>query len=231
MSRTLRVTVGSGERLSGIDLGTLNLDLSQMQPAAVAAWALSRSARPMVTTSFGLHAAAMLHLVSRIRTGVPVVWIDTGFNTTDTYRHAELLARAFSLDLRIYAPDVTRARLEATLGGVPSPDAADRHAAFSTDIKLRPFERALTDLNPDLWLTGIRREETDWRRTQNIVTRSDGGLLRVAPFFNLSEAELETYMRRHSLPFGDPLHYDPVKAAPHRECGLHQRWSDASMNQ
>ncbi|HEX9583081.1 MAG TPA: phosphoadenosine phosphosulfate reductase family protein [Gammaproteobacteria bacterium] len=136
MSRAFHVTAESGERLWGVDPGTLNLELSQMQPAAVAAWALSRS---------------------------------------------------------------------------------DLHGGF------RCAQPTLQDLNPDLWLTGIRREETVWRRTQNIVTRSDDGLLRVAPFFNLSEAELEAYMRRHSLPFGDPFHYDPVKAAPHRECGLHQR--------
>lgn len=209
------------------DLYPINLELSAKAPDVIAAWALERAERPMVTTSFGVHSAAMLHLTARLRPDVAVVWIDTGFNTPDTYRHAELLTRALKLNLRVYAPDLTRARVEATLGGVPTPDDAGRHESFSLNVKLRPFERALRELEPDVWLTGIRAEETDWRRQQTMVARGPGGILKVAPFFAVTEAEVETYMRRFSLPFGDPLHYDPVKALPHRECGLHGRWNAA----
>lgn len=199
----------------------MNSRLRHEAPETVARWALGNSLRPMVTTSFGLHAAAMLHLATRIRPDVLVVWIDTGFNTPDTYRHADLLTRLFKLDLKVYAPDLTRARIESAMGGVPTPEADERHAAFAHDVKLRPFQRALADLKPDLWLTGIRAEETGWRREQTMISRGPGGVLKVAPFLWYSEGEVDTYMRRFSLPFGDPLHYDPVKAAPHRECGLH----------
>lgn len=209
------------------DLHAVNLELAGKTPEAIAAWALERAVRPMVSTSFGVHAAAMLHLTTRLRSDVPVVWVDTGFNTADTYRHADLLTRALKLDLRVYAPDLTRARLEAAMGGVPSPDDSTRHQTFSVDVKLRPFERALTELKPDVWLTGIRAEETDWRRQQATVTRGPNGILKAAPFFAFTEAEVETYMRRYSLPFGDPLHYDPAKAQLHRECGLHGRWNAA----
>lgn len=208
-------------------LHAVNLQLAGKSPEFVASWALHRAMRPLVTTSFGIHAAAMLHLTTRLRADVPVVWIDTGFNTPDTYRHAELLVRALKLDLRVYAPDLTRARLEATLGGVPAPEDSSRHQTFSADIKLRPFERALEELKPDVWLSGIRAEETEWRRQQSAVTWGPGGTLKVAPFFAATEAEVEAYMRRFSLPFGDPLHYDPVKARPHRECGLHGSWNAA----
>jgi phosphoadenosine phosphosulfate reductase len=209
------------------DLHVVNRELAGMPPEAIASWALDRAERPVVTTSFGMHAAAMLHLTARLRGDVPVVWVDTGFNTPDTYRYAELLVRALRLDLRVYAPDLTRARLEAALGGVPAPEDSARHQTFSADIKLRPFERALDELEPDVWLTGIRAEETNWRRQQAAVTRGPEGILKVAPFFACTEAEVESYMRRFSLPFGDPLHYDPVKAQPHRECGLHGRWNAA----
>lgn len=219
------------ESSSGIpeigDLHAVNLDLAGKTPEEIGSWALKRALRPMVTTSFGVHSAAMLHLAARRRPGIPVVWVDTGFNTPDTYRHAELLTRALKLDLRVYAPDLTRARLEAALGGVPAPEDSDRHQTFSVDVKLRPFERALTELKPDVWLSGIRAEETDWRRQQATVSRGPNGILKVAPFFASTEAEVETYMRRYSLPLGDPLHYDPAKAKPHRECGLHRRWNPA----
>lgn len=206
----------------GPELGLINRRLCTVHPRAIVAWALERSVRPMVTTSFGLHSAAMLHLVSRQRPDIDVVWIDTGFNTGDTYRHAEILVRSLRLNLRVYAPDLTRARVEAAMGGVPAADQKDAHASFSSDIKLKPFERALSEIRPDVWLTGIRAEETDWRRQLDMVTRDANGVHKVAPFFHFSEAEVEAYMRHHSLPFGDPLHYDPAKTRPHRECGLHR---------
>ncbi len=207
------------------EIERINRELDHLGPESIAAWALNRARRPIVSTSFGLHSAATLHLVTRIRPDILVVWVDTGFNTPDTYRHADALTRALGLDLRIYAPDLTRARVEATMGGVPSPSSADRHAEFSADVKLRPFERALDELQPDVWFTGIRREETEWRKTQSIVSLTDRGILKVAPFFTASEAEVEFYMRRYTLPLGDPLHFDPAKAEPHRECGLHPRSS------
>lgn len=229
--RVMSTSAHSHESTGGFlaigDLHAVNLKLAEKKPEYIAAWALERAARPMVTTSFGVHSAAMLHLASRLRSDVPVVWVDTGFNTPDTYRHAELLSRALKLDLRVYAPDLTRARLEAALGGIPAPEDSDRHQTFSVDVKLRPFERALAEIKPDVWLTGIRAEETNWRRQQATVTRGPNGILKVAPFFAVSEAEVETYMRRYSLPSGDPLHYDPAKAQPHRECGLHGRWNPA----
>lgn len=200
----------------------INSRLRHEPPEKVAEWALARAERPIVTTSFGPLSAAMLHLVLRVEPGVPVVWIDTGWNTADTYRHAELLTRLFDLDLRIYAPDVTRARLETILGEAPSLESVHDHAAFARDVKVRPFERALADLRPDLWLSGIRREETDWRRGKDLVTCGPGGLLKVAPFFEMSEAEVKSYMLRHRIPFGDPAYHDPTKVLPRRECGIHQ---------
>lgn len=32
-------------------------------------------------------------------------------------------------------------------------------------VKLEPFARALEDFQPEVWLTGIRREETELRKS------------------------------------------------------------------
>lgn len=191
-------------------------------PEAIARFAIERARRPMVTTSFGPQAAAMLHLVTRIDPGIPVVWIDTGWNTAETYRFAAGLERRLRLRLHVYAPSLTRARREALDGGPPRPDDERGLRAFAREVKVEPFERAVADLEPDAWLTGIRAEETDWRSTQDIVTRAAQGLLKFAPFFQASHADVQAYLARHALPLGDPAYSDPAKALPHRECGLHR---------
>lgn len=205
-----------------IEHGKINSTLREKSPVQIAEWALGQAKRPIVSTSFGPHAAATLHLVTRIKSDVPVIWIDTGWNTADTYRHADSMSRLLDLDLRVYAPDVTRARFEAIFGGTPSPDSPHRHDAFARDMKLRPFERALSDLRPDVWVTGIRREETNWRQSKDVVTNGPGSVLKVAPFFEKTEHEVESYMHLHRLPFGDPAYHDSTKTFPRRECGLHQ---------
>jgi phosphoadenosine phosphosulfate reductase len=87
-------------------------------------------------------------------------------------------------------------------------------------VKLEPFDRALADFQPEIWLTGLRREETEHRKTLDVVSRDNRGLLKVAPLFYWSDEEIENYMARHNLP--TCRHYfDPTKVHDGRECGLH----------
>ena len=106
------------------------------------------------------------------------------------------------------------------MGGIPLPEDAEKYAWFTRAVKLEPFQRALAEFNPEVWITGIRREETDHRRALDIVSLDPRGIIKVAPFFEFSEADLEAYMVRLGLP--SCRHYfDPTKANQHTECGLH----------
>ena len=71
-----------------------------------------------------------------------------------------------------------------------------------------------------IWLTGIRREETEHRKSLDIVSIDNRGILKVAPIFYWSEDDVEAYMEQHQLP--TCRHYfDPTKVHDGRECGLH----------
>jgi thiol-disulfide isomerase/thioredoxin len=41
----------------------------------------------VLSTSFGIHSAAMLHLVTRVVPDVPVIWVDTGFRSAVCTSH------------------------------------------------------------------------------------------------------------------------------------------------
>ena len=34
----------------------------------------------VMSTSFGIHSAVMLHLVTQIRPSIPIIWIDSGYH-------------------------------------------------------------------------------------------------------------------------------------------------------
>ena len=203
-----------------IDLNSANAALRGASANAIVEWALALGKPTIATTSMGRNAAVMLHLVSSVDAGVPTVWVDTGYNLRDTYVVAERLIRDLALDMRVYSPLMTSERRNAIMGGIPTVDEEERHREFTRQVKLEPFARALADLQPEVWLTGIRREETEHRKSLDIVSVDDRGILKVAPLFYWSEQDVEDYMAMHQLP--TCRHYfDPTKVHDGRECGLH----------
>ena len=203
-----------------LDLDTVNAQLRHADPEHILRWALGLGQRSMATTSFGRNAAALLHMVCAVDSSVPIVWVDTGYNLRDTYLVAEKLIGQLDLNMHIYAPEMTSERRNALLGGVPMVEEEALHGEFTRQVKLDPFARALNDLQPEIWLTGLRREETEHRQSLDIVSRDARGILKVAPIFYWSEQQVDAYMGTHALP--TCRHYfDPTKVHDGRECGMH----------
>ena len=203
-----------------IDLDSVNASLRDASAQEVVQWALAQNVPTIATTSMGRNAALMLHLVSQVDSTVPTIWVDTGYNLRDTYIVAERLIRDLALDMHVYSPLMTSERRNAIMGGIPTIDEEERHTEFTEQVKLEPFNRALQDFQPEIWLTGIRREETEHRKSLDIVSRDNRGIIKVAPIFYWSEDQVEDYMAENQLP--TCRHYfDPTKVADGRECGLH----------
>lgn len=203
-----------------IDLDSANAALRNASAREIVAWALAQGGTTIATTSMGRNAAVMLHIVSEVSKTVPTVWVDTGYNLRDTYVVAERLIRDLELNIHVFTPEMTSERRNAIMGGIPTVEEEERHREFTRQVKLEPFERALAEFQPAIWLTGIRREETEHRKTLDIVSLDGRGIIKVAPIFHWSDEEVEQYMARHALP--TCKHYfDPTKAWDGRECGLH----------
>lgn len=187
-------------------------------PHEIIRQALAQARAPILSTNFRPLAAALLHMVTRVKPDIPVIWVDSGYNTPATYAFAETLRARLGLNLHVYTPRVTAARRQACFGGIPSlGDPA--HAEFTREVKLEPFERALQALQPDVWLTGIRADQTAHRRALGVVSRGPLDTVKVAPLYYWTEVDLENYLYEAGLP--DNRDYvDPTKVREDRECGL-----------
>lgn len=203
-----------------LDLHDINASLRNASAARIVQWALGLGKKTIATTSFGRNAAVMLHVVSEIDRSVPTIWVDTGYNLRDTYVVAERLMRDLDLNMHVYSPQMTSERRNAIMGGIPTVDEEVRHQQFTEQVKLQPFARALEDFSPEIWLTGIRREETEHRKSLDIVSADSRGIIKVAPMFYWSEDDVAAYMARFSLP-SCKHYFDPTKVLDGRECGLH----------
>ena len=203
-----------------IDFEKVNADLREATALEIVHWALGLNQRVISTTSFGINAAVMLHLVSGADSSLPTVWIDTGYNLRDTYVVAERLIESLSLNMHIYSPEMTSERRNALGGGIPTIEEEESHQQFTQQVKLEPFSRAIKALQPQVWLTGIRKEETTHRQTLDIVSLDNRGIIKVAPLYYWSEEDLEDYMEQFQLP-SCKHYFDPTKVHDDRECGLH----------
>ena len=96
-----------------LDLGCVNQRLAEARADDVVAWAARQFGEGLVlSTSFGIQSAVMLHLVSRAAPQVPVVWVDTGYLPPETYRYADELTRRLDLNLHVYQSPQSPARME-----------------------------------------------------------------------------------------------------------------------
>jgi phosphoadenosine phosphosulfate reductase len=201
------------------DLEAINRKLESKSAEEIISWAIQLCKRTITTTTFGDHSAALLHMVTRERADMPIVWVDTGYNTPATYRFSDKLIEDLELNMQIYSPEMTTVRRNVLMGGIPDIDHP-LHEEFTRQVKLEPFDRANNALQTMVWITGIRREQTDYRRSLDIVSRTKEGYLKVAPLLNWDEAKLEGYLAKHNLP-NEPDYFDPTKVSESRECGLH----------
>lgn len=206
------------------NLAEYNASLNGKSPKEIVEWALSVAKNPIITTNFRPYEASILHLVSQIRPDITVLFVDSGYNTIATYKHAQKLIKELNLNVITFIPAQTRAFRDVAMDGIPSVDSP-LHDEFTEQVKLEPFRRALAELNPDVWFNAIRKDQTEFRTALDVLSLSKDGVLKVAPLFYLSAEALNQYQADNGLPtideYGENDYFDPTKALANRECGLH----------
>ena len=209
-----------------------NADLRDTPALEVVKWAIAQAnGRAIVSTNFRPYEAVILHLITQVQPDIPVLWVDHGYNRPATYKHAEQLKAQLKLNIKAYIPKLTAAHYDAVHGGMPEPTAEneERIKAFSTVMKLEPFQRGMRELAPTVWITALRKVQNPNRAGLDIVS-PDGNFksLKVSPLFHWSDAEMEDYVKQHSLP-NEWDYFDPAKADDKRECGLHAAWGGKAV--
>tara|TARA_Y100001933_G_scaffold244660_1_gene274597 strand:- start:6282 stop:6929 length:648 start_codon:yes stop_codon:yes gene_type:complete len=204
--------------LTAQQVENLNAQFKGIPPQEIVSWAIKHGQRPVVTTNFRPYEVAILHAVVDVDPTIPVIWCDTGYNTPNTYKHAEELISRLGLNIKLYVPKQTVAHRDVVMG-IPQIDDP-RHAEFTEQVKLEPFRRAMAAHQPDVWFTNLRKGQTALRDSLDILSLSKDGVLKVSPFYYWNDAQLDAYLKEYELP-NEHNYFDPTKVLENRECGLH----------
>ncbi len=229
--------------LAEIDLRISLAELQAKEPAQRVQWAQENFPKEsVVTTSFGAQSAAFLHLVSRAFPKIPVIFIDTGYHFPETLAFSRDLTKTLNLNLQIYRPKVSPEEIESRHGRLweLGPDGLEN---FHEIIRVEPLRRAWGELNPKVWLAGLRRSGSDHRQRLEVLSRQDARW-KLLPILEWGDREVGAYLQTHHLPYhplwsqgylsiGDRVttkRLDEVQDPRElrhfgwkRECGLHDR--------
>ncbi len=188
-------------RLSMLDLDQSNQLLINAKAETIIAWAAQTFGEELVmSTSFGIQAAVMLHLVTSVVPQIPVIWIDTGYLPPETYQFAEELTQRLQLNLHVYQSPLSPARMEALHGKLWQQKDVDSLNRYDQIRKVEPMQQALKDLNATAWLTGLRRDQTKYRQQLQPVTRQ-GDYYKIFPILTWNAKAIYEYLTAHDLPY------------------------------
>ena len=203
------------------NLVQINKEFNKKTPEDIVEWAFAETKNPILTTNFRPYEVAILHLCTKLMPKLKIVWCDSGYNTKATYLYAEKIIAELSLNIKLFTPLHTSPFREAVMGEIPEIDDP-RHEVFSEQVKLEPFRRAMAEIQPDLWITNLRKGQTKFRDGLDIINKTESGLLKISPFYHWTDKDLDTYMEKYKL-VNEYDYFDPTKVDEKRECGLHNR--------
>ena len=218
-------------------------DLEEVTALQRMEWAnLNYPGKILLTTSFGAQSAAFLHLAIQIKKDVPLLFIDTGYHFPETLEFAKELTKKLNLNLKTVRPLLTPEEIEQKHGKLweMGPKGLEK---FHEIVRVEPLRRAMNEIDPQLWVAGLRRTSADSRKELSVISQNQSRI-KLLPILDWTDRQVGEYLRKHSLPYhplwskgyvsiGDRVTTkrldevdDPAQLRHFgwkRECGIHEK--------
>ncbi|NEQ98794.1 MAG: phosphoadenosine phosphosulfate reductase [Cyanothece sp. SIO2G6] len=183
------------------DLHVINQQMDKADAVKLVCWADATFGDGLVmSTSFGIQSAVMLHLVTCVRPNIPVVWVDTGYLPPETYRFADELTHRLRLNLKVYQSPMSPARMEALFGRLWEQGDVESLNRYDQIRKVEPMQRAMQELQATAWLAGLRSAQTNHRQSLDRVGLQMG-LYKVLPILQWHSRDIYQYLQKYDLPY------------------------------
>jgi phosphoadenosine phosphosulfate reductase len=200
-----------------------NLDLEDIVESASAAlegaspleiirWAAATFGDRICLTS-SMSDAALIHLVSKVKPGIDVLFVDTGYHFAETIGTRDAVESVYPVNVINVEPSRTVAEQDAALG----PRLYGRNPDLCCHLrKVEPLGRALEGYMA--WFSGIRRDETASRRDRRVVEWDrKRSMVKVNPILDWSQEDMENYIADNGV-IVNPLHYDGYPSIGCKPC-------------
>ncbi len=110
--------------------------------------------RLFLTSSFQTHSIPLLHIISRIDPGIPVMFINTGYLFPETLQFRDQVTNELNLNLINISSSISRIHQKDSQGNLLFTSDPDRCCYLN---KTQPMEPVLAEY--DIWINGIRADQ------------------------------------------------------------------------
>ncbi|WP_238364715.1 phosphoadenylyl-sulfate reductase [Mesobacterium pallidum] len=148
-----------------------------------------------MVSSFGAESVALLHLVSTVDPGTPVLFIDTELLFPETLEYQQTVAERLELtDVRTIKADPARLAERDPYGALKFSD----QDLCCTLRKTEPLDNALADFAG--WITGRKRFQGGKRAQMEFFELDPDGRIKVNPLAHWRPGDVAEYMAQNNLP-------------------------------
>jgi len=155
---------------------------------------ISGGKKVFVSSSFQSHSIPLLHVLATSDHNVPVYFLDTGYHFPETLEFRDTISKHLDLDLRI---------IKSTISPHNQIDNTGKfffcsNTEYCCHInKVLPLEPVLKEF--DVWITGVRADQNNNRKTMNELMNGPFGIQRYHPMLQWSSKDIWAYRKRYEL--------------------------------
>jgi len=200
-----------------------------------------------LASSLGAEDQVLTHMLVSLHPSPRIFTLDTGRMFPETYDLIERTCARYRIKIDIYSPNAQLVERMVNSKGINLFYYSVENRKECCGVrKIEPLKRAFKGL--DVWICGLRREQSVTRKTMQLVEWDEGnGLIKINPLINWTNENVWTYIREHNVPY-NVLHdkgFPSIGCQPctraiepgediragrwwwenpeSRECGLHKR--------
>jgi phosphoadenosine phosphosulfate reductase len=206
------------ERLTPAELETLAAEATAALSGApandVISWAAEAFGSRICITS-SMTDAVLVHLVSQLKPGIDVLFLDTGYHFAETIGTRDAVSAVYPVNVVNVTPSTTVAEQDAELG----PKLYSRNPDLCCYLrKVVPLQQALGPY--DAWFTGVRKQETDSRSDTRVVQwDAKRQMVKVNPIVDWTQEQVDSYIADNGV-LVNPLVYDGYPSIGCSTCTL-----------
>jgi len=155
-------------------------------------YAVDKYPRVFTACSFGKDSRVLVDLAVQVKPDMLFIGIDTGYEFPETLAFAEDLVRETGINFRWVRPsEEAKRRIDAEYG-----DSFVRNDQYKCcEMKIPAIESIIGDF--DAWLTGLRRDETEYRKNTKLLEQ--GKIAKINPIAFWTKKDVWNYIERNKL--------------------------------
>ncbi len=187
-------------------------ELEDASAQEIVRWAAAVFGERVAVTS-SMADAVVAHLVSAVKPGVDVLFLNTGYHFPETIGTRDAVAAMYDVNVIDIGPAMSIAQQDVAFGRDLWEREPDRCCALR---KVAPLNTAMRDY--DAWITGVRRDETPARADTPVVSWDAArGKVKICPIARWSSADVDAYVAQHGILL-NPLLLDGYDSIGCRPC-------------